>query len=66
MGNSQLQMDQAVHEGQIFIEMPSMSCVGGTFTSGTVHIKMDKMFHTDAVYLRFKGYERSHPGTSMK
>lgn len=65
MGNTNLH-SQSINEGEIFIEMNSTTCVGGAWTSGTVHLNMTRLFHTDGLMLRFKGYERSHPGTLIR
>jgi hypothetical protein len=55
-------MSQVLSEGEIFIEMPSTVCVGGQFISGKVNLNILKVFNTDQLTLRFKGYERSFAG----
>lgn len=64
MGNTQ-HKTQSISEGEIFIDMPSTTCVGGDYTSGVVHLDVRKIFHTETLYLRFKGYERSYGGGGM-
>ena len=64
MGNQQ-HKNQCISEGDIFLEMPSTTCVGGEYTTGTVHLDIRKIFHSEAILLRFKGYERSYEGANI-
>lgn len=61
MGNQQ-HRNQNISEGEIYIELPSTTCVGGEYTQGIVHLDVRKIFHTDGLYLRFKGFERYYNG----